>query len=268
MNAKRGYYSLIQFCPDPGRLEAVNLGVVLFCPESGYLQARVTTSNVRVRRFFGQKSFDNWALNQAKQALVARLEIDRQDFRTREDLEKFIQTRANAIILSPLRPVKVLKSPERELDDLFEELVGTERRPAQRCLIVPELDNVFKRLQQEGRAVLNVPVRVPVLGKTLRIPYAYRNGAVHLVKPEKFPEGENQATAAAMKLAVEGDLLQKYGEDDQGRKRLVVVSTFASDRPNLDLQERIVRVLKEYEVRAVLPAELPEFVEAVQKEAH
>jgi len=27
-DAKRGYYCLIQYCPDPGRLEAANVGVV------------------------------------------------------------------------------------------------------------------------------------------------------------------------------------------------------------------------------------------------
>ena len=37
MNSKRGYYSLIQFCPEPSRAEAVNLGVLLFCPEAGFI---------------------------------------------------------------------------------------------------------------------------------------------------------------------------------------------------------------------------------------
>ena len=47
MTTEKGYYSLIQFCPDVSRLEAVNLGVILFCPGSAFLQALCRTSKVR-----------------------------------------------------------------------------------------------------------------------------------------------------------------------------------------------------------------------------
>ena len=30
MNQHKGYYSLIQFCPDPSRLEGINIGVLVF----------------------------------------------------------------------------------------------------------------------------------------------------------------------------------------------------------------------------------------------
>ena len=85
--AKRGYYCLIQYCPDPGRLEAANLGVLLFSPEVGFLDARMASTNERVRRFFGAASFEGWALDSAKDALRARLRTDRESFRSLEDLE-------------------------------------------------------------------------------------------------------------------------------------------------------------------------------------
>jgi hypothetical protein len=268
MNAKRGYYSLIQYCPDPGRLEAVNLGVLLFCPEVGFLEAKIGSNNDRVRKFFGRESFDNWALNKAKQALVARLYLDRAQLQTLEDLEQFIQTRANEVILSNLRPVKVLKNPQKELDDLFRELVGNERRQRRSKPVVPELEAVFQRLLQEGRAVMDYSAKVPVVGKTVRVPYAYRNGAVNLVKPEKFSDVESVATDTAMKLAIEGDLLQRYGKDQEGEKKLIVVPTFGGEKPNPDVENRVVRVLKEYQVKTVVPADLLQFVAEVEKEAH
>jgi len=40
MSLTKGYYSIIQYCPDPSRLEAVNIGVALFCPELRFLRAR------------------------------------------------------------------------------------------------------------------------------------------------------------------------------------------------------------------------------------
>ena len=267
MDAKPAYFSLIQYCPDPGRLEAANVGVLLFCPAANFLDAHIAWSNDRVRKFFGRQSFDTWALTQAKRALVARLKVEREEFRTLEDLVKFIQTRANDIVLSPPRPAKVW-TPQEDLERLFQELVGKQRTPAQRKVMVPELDAVFQELEHEGRAALNVPVKIPLLGKRVRIPYAYRNGAVHLVKPERFPPVEGQATDAAMKLAIEGDLLERYGRDADGEKRLVVVSTFAGETPNPDVRERVVRVLKEYHVKTVLPSDLAAFVEEVRRKAH
>ena len=53
MNAHRGYYSLIQYCPDLSRLEAVNVGVVLFCPEPRFIEARTSAGNDKPRRLFG-----------------------------------------------------------------------------------------------------------------------------------------------------------------------------------------------------------------------
>src|SRR5262245_33328935 len=120
--AKRGYYSLIQFCPDPARAEVANLGVVLFCPDLGFLDVRMAPDNDRVRQFFGDGSFDDWALNSGKQALCARLRADREDFRTVADLERFAQTRANELILTSPRPVKVV-DPECDLATLYRDLV-------------------------------------------------------------------------------------------------------------------------------------------------
>ena len=72
--ASKGYYSLIQYCPDRSRLEGANIGVVLFCPERRFLQARLSNGNDRLRRFFGAGSFDPSALAAAKRAIAARLQ--------------------------------------------------------------------------------------------------------------------------------------------------------------------------------------------------
>ena len=56
MNATKGYYSLVQYCPDVARQEAANVGVVLFCPELAFLEARLASSNHRIRRFFGEEA--------------------------------------------------------------------------------------------------------------------------------------------------------------------------------------------------------------------
>ena len=57
MVAHPGYYSLVQFCPDYSRLEAVNVGLVLFCEPLAFLGVRLVESNKRVARVFGKDSF-------------------------------------------------------------------------------------------------------------------------------------------------------------------------------------------------------------------
>lgn len=40
MNTSKGYYSLVQYCPDRSRMESANLGVVLFCPDLDFLDVK------------------------------------------------------------------------------------------------------------------------------------------------------------------------------------------------------------------------------------
>ena len=60
-------------------------------------------------------------------------------------------------------------------------------------------------------------VEVPVLGRELRVPYAYRNGALNLVKPQPFPESEERAASVAARLALQGDLLYRHKGEDGGQ---------------------------------------------------
>ena len=122
MKPKRGYYSLIQFCPDLSRLEAVNVGVVLFCPDADFIAARMSADNQRAEKLVDREELDEPALNSAKQAIEDRIEVDRASFQAYEDLQAFVNTRGNNLILTTPRPVKVF-DPPRDLDNLFTELV-------------------------------------------------------------------------------------------------------------------------------------------------
>lgn len=72
---------------------------------------------------FGRQNVNRDQLNAAKAAIEIRLKTDRDSFRDLGDLEKFAQTRANDVLLTAPRSVKVVE-PEKELDCLFKELVG------------------------------------------------------------------------------------------------------------------------------------------------
>ena len=121
MRAQKGYYSVVQYCPDSSRLEVANLGVLLFVPEKRFVQARFSGGNDRVRRFFGKRDLD--FINHQKHALETRLTKDSDRFKTLSDLENFIAKRANEVVLTPPRSVKVTVA-EEELKSLCERLVG------------------------------------------------------------------------------------------------------------------------------------------------
>lgn len=119
---EKGYYSLIQFCPNTSRLETINLGIILFCPTSKFLQV-ITNKNLRrAEKLTGRKRLDKKALRNAITAIEQRLQIDQHNFRTIEDLQQFTTTRANSIQLTAPRQIKI-SSPNDQLKQLFDELV-------------------------------------------------------------------------------------------------------------------------------------------------
>ncbi len=267
MKPKRGYYSLIQFCPNPSRLEAVNVGVVLLCPDADFIAARTSAGNRRAEKLVGRGELDKPALNSAKQAIEHRLEVDRASFKSQEDLQAFVNARGNNLKLTAPRPVNVF-DPPRDLDNLFSELVGGRSRTQPAEPLAPQLDDVFQRLHQEGRAQLNLNVSVPVLGRSLRIPYAYHNGVLNLVRPQRFSTKESVAMEAAMRLAMEGDLLQRHGQNGEGGKRLIVVSLFTRNADKQTVAGRVGQLLREYRVKNVQENEIAQFMSQVEQDAH
>ncbi|MFZ4778082.1 MAG: DUF3037 domain-containing protein [Terrimicrobiaceae bacterium] len=126
-----GYYSVIQFIPDRSRLEAANVGVLLFVPGVKYLQTRMSENNDRIRQFFGDDAPGIKALNTVKRTVEKRIHVESSRLQERASLEHFLRLFANKIAFSDLRPVRVT-NPDVELAQLFDEHVGgrTEQEPA------------------------------------------------------------------------------------------------------------------------------------------
>ncbi len=269
MQAKRGYYSLVQFCPDASRQEAVNVGVVLFCPDVDFLAARLSHNNRRAEKLVGRRNLENKALSAAKRAIEERLVVDRTSFKDISDLEHFINTRANWLRLTPARPVKVFQ-PAQDLQNLYEELVGRlagEAKQRDESEWYAPLSEAFAQLHAEGRARLDLKVEIPVAGISVAVPYAYRNGAVNYVKPHHFPSAEVPAVNAAMRLAMEGDLLQRYAPGNGQSARFIVVSAF-DDRVDSNLACRVDKLLEVYGVENIERDQLEEFIQRIMQEAH
>lgn len=136
--ATKGYYSILQYVPDPERAEGVNIGLILFCPEKGFLKIQTTASNDRVRKLLGKQRASTANLSRLdafKTAFAERVGLEAGRMQSREDFQAFVNTRANQLRLTDPRPVKVT-DPEAELSKLFSLLVddfGPVRMPTQRA---------------------------------------------------------------------------------------------------------------------------------------
>ena len=272
MNPKRGYYSLVQFCPDFSRMEAANVGVVLFCPELSFIEARTSRGNDRPRKFFGGYNIDPKFLDWAKKGLEERIRVEADSFKTIRDLEHFVNTRGNELVLTSPRPVKVF-DPPKDMEKLFEELVGGRKRETvKKRNEIQELELTFQKLHKEGRAKLRWDIKVPKVNRNMRVPYAYKNGIWNLVKPQTFgTKNLSSSTDTAMKLSVEGHLIRKYSPEDQKRE-LIVVPFFDSNSLDYnmeeDIQSGVSAILEEYKIQTIKADGVPDFIRRIESEAH
>lgn len=250
MNAIKGYYSLVQYCPDVARQEAANVGVVLFCPELSFLEARLASSNHRVRRFFGEEADQYRHLNAMKQALEDRFRVEAADLRTLESFQQFVESRANKLILTIPKPVKVF-DPQQDLAVLYQELVEELKRPLSEQAAVPlrkRLDNALSQERLKPLIQRDITVEVPALKRSVKVPYSFQNQRFNLIQPADFnQQSVARVTNAACRFAVEGRSLFEHRHPQLGAMQLIVVGDF---RPDDQEGPQIVSDLfGEYDVR-------------------
>lgn len=116
----RGLFSLIQYCPDLGRMECANVGVVLVVlPYQAYLKMSPTNECPRRRGF----TFDDARLTLAKHSIASRFERESSSWTTPQELQSFRAREGNNLILTA--PKTVLgDTPEQMLEDLYSDLVS------------------------------------------------------------------------------------------------------------------------------------------------
>lgn len=268
-NPARGYYSILQFVPDLEKSEGANIGVVLFCPDKGFLKAQTSTGNDRVRRFFGPETdveLDLDRINAFKATFEERLEIEATRVHTPEEFLQFVNTRANQLLLTNPRPIKVFE-PEAELARLFESLVGGRRRARPTITTTrEELKQQFvHRLVEHGvvdRVQRDFQVESQLLDRTLVFPFAFRNGQMNVIEPISFEGSKKSNIDRACQLAVEGNDLIARADP----VRLNVLGSFDPQQP--DTAEHVRDVLQRYEVSFHSANEMDRLIGLIAETAH
>jgi hypothetical protein len=228
MKPTTGYYSLIQFCPDPSRLEAANVGVLLFAPACDFLKALTVHDNRRIQRFFGREGFDWERISSFKRGIEERVEAEQGTIRKLEDLHEFIARRANRFVITEPRSMRVI-DPQKDLLQLFQELVGGEPRSKKAHSLKSYLG---ARLRESGlisKVRTDVRVTVPAFSKVVDFPYGYQNGRFNLIQTARFHAAdENHVITTACKYAIEGRSLHDHKDRELGLLKLIVVGDFSS----------------------------------------
>ncbi|WP_395089767.1 DUF3037 domain-containing protein [Armatimonas sp.] len=264
----RGYYSLIQFCPDTCRLEAANIGVVLLCPDAGFFDFKLASNNDRVRRFFGLEGVQLGRVSDARRALESRFRTEQERFKTVEDLVQFNRSLGGNLLVTDPRPVKVYE-PAVELDNLFNTLVGnreavTSTRTGLRQRLRQTLD---ARPALKGKLLYDQKVLVPITGSILRAPVAFQNGTLNLIAP--LPIGR-RTFAQARDLALDGDLLRKHRREMENPAELwIALGTPEEGQEEDQRQQRLsLELFSEYGLPVYSEDRLDLLAEAVEARLH
>jgi DUF3037 family protein len=262
MSATKGYYSIIQCCPDLGRFEAANVGVLLFCPETAFLQAMTTLNNSRIIRFFGSAGHDWRRINEVKRGLRERLAKEQPEIKTVEDLRTFISLRANLMQITEPLPIKVI-DPEKELQSLFEQIIGEPARGRTRGSLRSYVARTLSGPELVKKVVRDVPVTVPALEKQVEFPFGFQDGRFNLINPVRFAaHNPDQWFATASKYAVEGRSLYQHPDPALGDLQLIVVGQFRAKDDQTPV--RVQRVFDEYGVRLLRIDDLPKLVNEIR----
>jgi hypothetical protein len=260
MNQNKGYYSLIQFCPDPSRLEGINLGVLVYSPDHGRLAFRLTDSNQRIRKVFGHQ---DWAfIDRVRESVRSRLQSEK--FETLRDLESFITKRANVVQLTPVRPLK-MGDIDQEVSALYRRLVESERL-APRPRISTYLSKKLIEAGVEGLVKKSISIEIPRFKQPIRVPYGYQNGRFNLISPIQFNPDREDILAKAGKSAIEGQLLYENPDPLLGDLRLVVIARFA-EQDDSSSREFVGKIFKEHHVGLHTFENIEPLVEDIKKAA-
>lgn len=256
MSANKGWFSIVQFCPDPNRLESANIGVLLFCPALDFLDVRIASNNKRIKTFFGSQGVHPKLIDSFKKGLQERIHKEHKNIVDQEQLLDFVDRRANEIRISTPRSIRVTE-PAKQLDELFSELVGQSVQRGAR--VKDRLADTLEQPLLASKLHKSVAITVPIDGRQLNIPYAFQNGRFNLITPVRF-QSENPVQTA-YRYAVEGDSIYGTEHEQFGKLKLIVVGSF---RSKSDENRPIVnRVLEGHHVKLYGTDEMDKLVQEI-----
>lgn len=137
MTRRPAQYALVQFCPDAGRDEAMNVGVIMWSDDAiGGKNLWTAFSSRDTLRLGWELRLIHWFPSEKltcvateAQGVLNALYRGGATWTRREELQHFIDTLANRIRITPLRPMVMHASPGEEIETLWRDLVRDPELP-------------------------------------------------------------------------------------------------------------------------------------------
>lgn len=264
----RGYYSLVQFCPDLARLEVANIGVVLVCDERVYLGVRMSSDHSRITQMFGRGKQDLAQLKAVKAGLKDRILAGRKDLQSLDELNRFAALRVNGLQMTKFMPCKVSEQPKHDLDRLFEDLVErTTSQPASKLsLLTEKLERGFSSPDIHPLIQRDITVTVETFAREEEIPFAFQNGRLNLIEPVVFPKTKSKLEERTAMQALVGKSLYEHRDRQFGDLQLMVFGQFPTD--NSEDRSLVRNVLEKNHVRLFSQDQLPDLLDEVRNYGH
>ncbi len=177
------YYSLIQWCPDAGRMETVNIGLVLVGPTRTKSIIRIQATPGRIRSCLGA-NVDSTYLRGAIEAFETRFRNELTDVTTPEAVDSWSGRLGNDIVMTPCRGVAIETDRQSTFDEMFNRLVERKRVPAgpDRSRLASRLTRLLTRKELGLTVEMNKELPVPTIGSAT-IPFAIQADVLQLIKP-------------------------------------------------------------------------------------
>jgi hypothetical protein len=119
---RRGFYALVQYCPDHTRMEAANVALVLVeMGPSSMVMHQSTATWTAARRFFGD-DLDVVRLGAMLRMTLKRLMFALAENPAAQTIDRFARAEGNAFTVTPARPC-VFEDATAEMDAMFVTLV-------------------------------------------------------------------------------------------------------------------------------------------------
>ena len=262
-----GYYSLIQYCPDPLRLEAANVGVVLLRPAPFWLDVRMAQRNRRITRFFEQDDYDISRIRSMKTALRDRI-VTGGEIDSPATFATFASLQCNLLRLTAPLGCRVAEEPAQTLDRLFDSLIGEEQRQTNVVGVKRRLRDGFASQELLGRVVQeDVKVMVPRFERVREFPFAWQNGSTNLIEPVRFGTDDARSIeATASRLAVEGQSLAEEPPDGFDECEVHLVAEFAAKARQF--QSIVRKIVEPHKVQFFDAANFGHYLQTVRAKGH
>lgn len=237
MNPCDAYYSLIQYHYDLRRMEAVNVGVVVFCPQYLYLSSLFDRDLSWVRQAYQNFPNNIDLITSSCDTMSRRVSTEAFRIKTREDFSIFCSSRTGMLTLTKPKWSRTI-DPEDFITERLQSLVlkprihneVAERRKSERDAKA-KLREAFSLAEQLGKVKRGLQFSVPNHDVKIRSDFFWVGEEVNVVVHNHFSRNrpESDEIKRVAYWGMKSHLLSTCTTSSSLRARLIYVPTFSNE---------------------------------------